>query len=34
VDFKVGVLQGIPCVDTFAPIQLEQFGEQVLGFWV
>jgi hypothetical protein len=34
VGFEVGVLQGIPSIDTFAPIQLEQFCEQVLGFWV
>jgi len=28
------MLQSIPSIDALAPIQLEQFCEQVLGFWV
>jgi hypothetical protein len=34
VSFEVRVLQGIPSIDSFAPIQLEQFCEQTLGFWM
>lgn len=31
---EVGMLQRVPGVDTLPPVQLEQFGKQVLGFWV
>jgi hypothetical protein len=28
------MLEGIPGIDSFAPIQLQQFCEQVLSFWM
>lgn len=32
--FEIRMLEGIPGIDSFAPIQLQQFCQQVLSFWM